>query len=84
RLLHRQVRLLLAVNGGRRGEDEIADADILKKIFIENDIEAIIHFAGSAVVPVSVADPLAYYDNNSGKTRTLLSASIRAGIRNFV
>ena len=47
---------------------DVADPDILKKIFIENDIEAIIHFAGSAVVPVSVADPLSYYDNNSGKT----------------
>src|ERR1044072_9012809 len=62
----------------------LADPDILKKIFIENDIEAIIHFAGSAVVPVSVADPLSYYDNNSGKTRALLSASVEAGIRNFV
>ncbi|PDT00382.1 UDP-glucose 4-epimerase GalE [Rhizobium chutanense] len=63
---------------------DVADPDILKKIFIENDIEAIIHFAGSAVVPVSVADPLSYYDNNSGKTRALLSSSIKAGIRNFV
>ncbi|MGR9237433.1 UDP-glucose 4-epimerase GalE [Rhizobium leguminosarum] len=63
---------------------DIADPDILKKVFIENDIEAIIHFAGSAVVPVSVADPLSYYDNNSGKTRALLSASVKAGIRNFV
>ena len=63
---------------------DIADPDILKKIFIENDIESIIHFAGSAVVPVSVADPLSYYDNNSGKTRALLSSAIKAGIRNFV
>ncbi|WP_454848129.1 UDP-glucose 4-epimerase GalE [Rhizobium binxianense] len=63
---------------------DIADPDVLKKIFIENDIESIIHFAGSAVVPASVADPLSYYDNNSGKTRVLLSAAIKAGIRNFV
>ncbi|MGM4908286.1 UDP-glucose 4-epimerase GalE [Rhizobium sp. 768_B6_N1_8] len=63
---------------------DVAGPDVLKKIFIENDIEAIIHFAGSAVVPVSVSDPLSYYDNNSGKTRALLSAAIKAGIRNFV
>ncbi|WFU87755.1 UDP-glucose 4-epimerase GalE [Rhizobium sp. CC1099] len=63
---------------------DIADAEVLKTIFIENDIEAIIHFAGSAVVPASVADPLSYYDNNSGKTRALLSAAIAAGVRHFV
>ncbi|APO73456.1 UDP-glucose 4-epimerase 1 [Rhizobium etli 8C-3] len=63
---------------------DIADAEVLKTIFIENDIEAIIHFAGSAVVPASVADPLFYYDNNSGKTRALLSAAIAAGVRHFV
>jgi UDP-glucose 4-epimerase len=63
---------------------DVADPAVLKTIFIENDIEAIIHFAGSAVVPVSVADPLSYYDNNSGKTRALLSASIDAGVRHFV
>ena len=63
---------------------DVADAELLRTIFIENDIEAIIHFAGSAVVPVSVADPLSYYDNNSGKTRALLSAAIEAGVRHFV
>jgi nucleoside-diphosphate-sugar epimerase len=63
---------------------DVADADVLKTIFIENDIEAIIHFAGSAVVPASVSDPLSYYDNNSGKTRALMSAAIDAGIRHFV
>jgi UDP-glucose 4-epimerase len=63
---------------------DVADAELLKTVFIENDIEAIIHFAGSAVVPVSVADPLSYYDNNSGKTRALMSSAIAAGVRHFV
>ncbi len=63
---------------------DVADRRILNTIFIENDIEAIIHFAGSAVVPASVADPLSYYDNNSGKTRELMSAAIEAGVRHFV
>jgi UDP-glucose 4-epimerase len=63
---------------------DIADVALLKAIFIENDIEAVIHFAGSTVVPVSVADPLSYYDNNSGRSRALVSASIDAGIRHFI
>ncbi len=63
---------------------DIADAEVLQTIFIENDIEAIIHFAGSAVVPASVADPLSYYDNNAGRTRALMSAAIKAGVRHFV
>jgi UDP-glucose 4-epimerase len=63
---------------------DAADETLLHRIFTENDIEAIIHFAGSAVVPVSIADPLAYYENNTGKTRSLMSAAVRAGIRHFV
>ncbi|TWB16124.1 UDP-galactose 4-epimerase [Rhizobium sp. ERR 1071] len=63
---------------------DVADEALLKTIFAENDIEAIIHFAGSAVVPMSIEDPLAYYENNTGKTRALMSAAVRAGIRHFV
>ncbi|GAC1041587.1 UDP-glucose 4-epimerase GalE [Rhizobium sp. No.120] len=63
---------------------DIADEALLHQIFAENHIEAIIHFAGSAVVPASIEDPLAYYENNTGKTRILMSAAIRAGIRHFV
>ena len=63
---------------------DIADEALLQKIFTENDIDAIIHFAGSAVVPMSIEDPLAYYENNTGKTRILMSAAVRAGIRHFV
>ncbi len=62
---------------------DVADETLLQKIFAENDIDAIIHFAGSAVVPASIEDPLAYYDNNTGKTRILVSAAINAGIRRF-
>ena len=63
---------------------DIADDALLQQIFAENDIDAIVHFAGSAVVPTSIEDPLAYYENNTGKTRTLMSAAVRAGIRHFV
>jgi UDP-glucose 4-epimerase len=63
---------------------DVADEALLHQIFAENDIEAIVHFAGSAVVPMSIEDPLAYYENNTGKTRILMSAAVKAGIRHFV
>ena len=40
-------------------------------------VDAIIHFAGSIVVPESVADPLGYYENNTCKTRALLETAVR-------
>ncbi|RWX76936.1 UDP-glucose 4-epimerase GalE [Neorhizobium lilium] len=63
---------------------DVGDAAILKQVFAENEIDAILHFAGSIVVPQSVAHPLDYYDNNTGKTRLLASAAIEAGIKHFV
>ena len=44
---------------------------------------AIIHFAGSIVVPESVADPLGYYLNNTVKSRALMEAAVAAGVRAF-
>jgi UDP-glucose 4-epimerase len=42
------------------------------------------HFAGSVVVPESVADPLSYYFNNTVKTHALIQAALRNGVRNFI
>ncbi|MCA1403898.1 UDP-glucose 4-epimerase GalE [Ensifer sp. IC3342] len=63
---------------------DVGNRTLLGRIFAENEIDAVIHFAGSAVVPESVADPLTYYDNNTANTRTLIAATIAAGIRHFV
>src|SRR5690606_17751607 len=51
---------------------DIADTDLVGGLIREHAIDAVIHFAGSIVVPESVADPLAYYRNNTCKTRTLI------------
>ncbi|RKE86296.1 UDP-glucose 4-epimerase GalE [Rhizobium sp. AG855] len=59
---------------------DIGKPSVLKHVFAENDIEAIIHFAGSIVVPDSIADPLGYYENNTGNTHRLLAAAVKAGI----
>lgn len=60
---------------------DVGDRDVLKAIFRMHEIDAIVHFAGSAVVPESVADPLRYYENNTAKTCTLISAAVEAGVR---
>lgn len=65
-------------------EGDIGDSELLGNIFASHDIEAIIHFAGSVVVPESVADPLTYYENNTVKSRALIEAAIRAKIKYFV
>ena len=49
----------------------------------EHGIDAIIHFAGSIVVPESVADPLGYYHNNTVKSRALIEGAVENGVRAF-
>lgn len=63
---------------------DAGDPECIADLFANNDIEAVIHFAGSIVVPESVADPLSYYLNNTAKTRTLLEACVNAGMGNFI
>lgn len=63
---------------------DIGDTPFMEKVFRENDIEAVIHFAGSAIVPESIREPLSYYDNNTCKTRALISATLNAGVQNFI
>jgi UDP-glucose 4-epimerase len=65
-------------------QGDIADADLLARIFDEQGIGAIMHFAGSVVVPESVADPLKYYDNNTAKSRALIAAAVKAGVPHFI
>lgn len=69
-------------------EGDIADADLLARIFAEQGIGgrrgAIMHFAGSIVVPESVTDPLKYYHNNTVKSRALIEAAVKAGVPHFI
>lgn len=63
---------------------DIADRDLLRTIFSTHSVDAVIHFAGSVVVPDSVANPLEYYDNNTVKSRELIAATIEARVPHFV
>ena len=65
-------------------QGDIADTNLVARIVAEQDIRAIMHFAGSVVVPESVEDPLKYYDNNTGRTRALLAAAVAARVPHFL
>ena len=65
-------------------EGDVGDETLVARLAQEHRFDAIIHFAGSIVVPESVADPLAYYLNNTVKTRGLIAAAVKAGIPRFV
>jgi UDP-glucose 4-epimerase len=65
-------------------EGDISDQDLVAEIFQKEDIQAVMHFAGSIVVPESVENPLKYYHNNTAKTRSLIESVITAGIRHMI
>lgn len=63
---------------------DIADTALVGSLILDHSVDAIIHFAGSIVVPESVADPLGYYENNTCKTRALLEAAVRGKVPHFI
>lgn len=65
-------------------DGDIADAALLQRIFAREGTGAIMHFAGSVVVPESVENPLKYYHNNTAKSRALLEAAIAGGVSHFI
>ena len=65
-------------------EGDIEDADLLARIFAEQGTRAIMHFAGSIVVPESVENPLKYYHNNTVKSRVLLDSAVKGGVPHFI
>jgi UDP-glucose 4-epimerase len=63
---------------------DAGDQELVSWIIREHEISAIIHFAGSIVVPDSLRDPLGYYGNNTMNTRALLEAAVKAGVGQFI
>jgi len=58
---------------------DIGDTKLLGEVFARERIGAVMHFAGSIVVPESVADPLRYYHNNTVKSHGLIREAVAAG-----
>ena len=65
-------------------QDDILDADAMRRIFSENKIDAVIHFAGLKAVGESVSVPLKYYHNNISGTVVLCEAMQEAGVKRIV
>jgi UDP-glucose 4-epimerase len=65
-------------------EGDIEDGALLARIFAEQGTRAVMHFAGSIVVPESVENPLKYYHNNTVKSRALIEAAVKAGVPHFI
>ena len=65
-------------------EGDIGDEALLDRLMAEHKFDAVVHFAGSIVVPDSVRDPLGYYLNNTVKSRMLMACAVKAGIPRFI
>src|SRR6266404_4686842 len=63
---------------------ETGDQNLVSTIIKEHEVESIIHFAASIVVPDSVADPLRYYKNNTVNSRALVECAVAAGVPRFI
>lgn len=65
-------------------EGDLRDADLLDRIFVEHEINKVIHFAGLKAVGESVQKPLDYYDNNVYGSLVLLKAMQKANVKEII
>ena len=63
---------------------DIADAELVGRLLKEHEIDSVVHFAGSIIVPESVENPLKYYLNNTAKSRDLIAACVEHGVKHFI
>jgi len=63
---------------------DIAQVETMTAVIAEHQVGALMHFAGSVVVPESVADPLKYYRNNTVASRALIEAAVTGGVKHFI
>jgi UDP-glucose 4-epimerase len=63
---------------------DVGDARLVSGLIAEHRIGAIMHFAGSIIVPESVAEPLKYYENNTVKSRALIECAVNGGVGHFI
>lgn len=65
-------------------EGDVRDEGLLRKIFAENEVGCVIHFAGLKAVGESVAMPWEYYDNNLNSTLVLTKVMKEVGMKNII
>ena len=70
--------------GAKFYEGDLRDFDFLNKLFQQEKIDAVIHFAAYSLVGESVTNPLKYYDNNLYGTKVLLEAMVKNHVGKIV
>ena len=65
-------------------EGNIANEELVAATLQDHGIDAIMHFAGSIIVPESVENPLKYYRNNTAASRSLIDSAVQAGVKHFI
>lgn len=63
---------------------DVDDQALIAEVVHAHRIDALAHFAAKTVVPASVSDPLGYYHANTAKTRSLIEAAVRAGVKHVI
>ncbi|MEG3180961.1 UDP-glucose 4-epimerase GalE [Sphingomonas sp. LT1P40] len=62
----------------------VEDDAVVRTAIRDHNVTAIMHFAGSVVVPESVTDPLKYYRNNTAASRSLIESAVATGVKHFI
>ena len=62
----------------------VGDQETMEQVMRDHNVDVIVHFAGSVVVPESLEDPLKYYQNNTNNSRNLLAAAVNVGVKKFI
>jgi UDP-glucose 4-epimerase len=65
-------------------DGDVGDEALMGRVIGDHGCAAVLHFAGSIVIPESVVDPLKYYRNNTVASRALIEASVAAEVTAFV
>src|SRR5438445_6198493 len=63
---------------------DVGDQALVASLIELHHVDAIIHFAGSTIVPESMKDPLGYYGNNTANSRALIEAAVKGGVKHFI
>ncbi|CAN5617798.1 UDP-glucose 4-epimerase GalE [soil metagenome] len=65
-------------------QGNIEDDELVRATMRDHGVIAVMHFAGSIIVPESVVDPLKYYRNNTVASRAILESAVVCGVRHFI
>ena len=65
-------------------QGDVGDLALLRRLFHYYSVTAVVHFAGSLIVPESVSKPLSYYANNTVASRNLIETCVHSGVKQFI